>query len=778
MTATLHLAVALDGAGWHPAAWRDPSARPTRAVHRRATGPTWPAPPSAACSTSLTIEDSFGLQSSRYARPDERTDQVRGRLDAVLIASLHRPADHAHRPRADGRHRRTPSRSTSPRRSPRSTTSAAVAPAGGRRCRCRPAEAAHVGRRAFPDVRSATVSDDGRRAALVARPVRRGGRRGRGRPPAVGQLGGRRRSSGRRHRPVHRPRQAALRRLRGPVLQRQGPVDRAPAAAGPAARRRPGPLAGAVRVRRPLRRRRVRHAGRHGTTCDRWVGRRPRRRATRRARTGAPLRVLRRPRRVPRRTTASAAARARQHLDDARRARRTAPTRPIFVGTPGELADLLLDWQAHGLDGFRLRPAVIGHDLDADRRRARARAAATRRVPHRRTTTACCASGSASRRPASRYADRRDQRASMSADEHAQADHPRRLLPRREQHHRVERPAVEEPDRVRVVRPPRPDRRARQARLLLPRRGAAPARAGRQDPRPRHRRPARHADRAHRARRRSPPTSAWPARSTPRSTSPTSWPASWPRSTTSPAAGRRGTWSRRPTRSPARTSAAAASSTTPTATSAPASSSQAARELWDSWARRRDRRRPGERARSCATASPGAFDHRGPQFDIHGHFNVPRSPQGHPVILQAGDSDGGRELAARDRRRDLQPAQHARRRRRRSTPTSRAGWPSTAASRDELKILPGVSFVLGDTPDGRGGAGPHRPPPAGQPADRDPAARAGVEPRPVGLRRRRSAARHRSGRVDDVDHPGPGPDAPRSAEDGRASGGRSPRRRT
>ena len=24
----LHLAVALDGAGWHPAAWRDPSARP------------------------------------------------------------------------------------------------------------------------------------------------------------------------------------------------------------------------------------------------------------------------------------------------------------------------------------------------------------------------------------------------------------------------------------------------------------------------------------------------------------------------------------------------------------------------------------------------------------------------------------------------------------------------------------------------------------------------------------------------------------------------------
>ena len=38
----LHLAVALDGTGWHPAAWREPSARPGGPVHRRAvTGSTW-----------------------------------------------------------------------------------------------------------------------------------------------------------------------------------------------------------------------------------------------------------------------------------------------------------------------------------------------------------------------------------------------------------------------------------------------------------------------------------------------------------------------------------------------------------------------------------------------------------------------------------------------------------------------------------------------------------------------------------------------------------------
>jgi alkanesulfonate monooxygenase SsuD/methylene tetrahydromethanopterin reductase-like flavin-dependent oxidoreductase (luciferase family) len=35
----------------------------------------------------------------------------------------------------------------------------------------------------------------------------------------------------------------------------------------------------------------------------------------------------------------------------------------IFAGTPAQLADLLQEWQAAGLSGFRLRPATIPHDL-------------------------------------------------------------------------------------------------------------------------------------------------------------------------------------------------------------------------------------------------------------------------------------------------------------------------------------------------------------------------------------------------------------------------------
>jgi alkanesulfonate monooxygenase SsuD/methylene tetrahydromethanopterin reductase-like flavin-dependent oxidoreductase (luciferase family) len=82
----LHLAVALDGTGWHPAAWRTPDARPTDLF----TAAYWVDLVTEAERGVLdfvTIEDSLGLQSSQYGELDGRTDQVRGRLDAVLIAA-------------------------------------------------------------------------------------------------------------------------------------------------------------------------------------------------------------------------------------------------------------------------------------------------------------------------------------------------------------------------------------------------------------------------------------------------------------------------------------------------------------------------------------------------------------------------------------------------------------------------------------------------------------------------------------------------------------------
>jgi alkanesulfonate monooxygenase SsuD/methylene tetrahydromethanopterin reductase-like flavin-dependent oxidoreductase (luciferase family) len=82
--------VALDGAGWHPAAWREPEARPRQLL----TAGYW-VDLARSLETAgldfLTIEDSLTLQSSRAARHDERTDLVRGRLDAVMVAARMAP---------------------------------------------------------------------------------------------------------------------------------------------------------------------------------------------------------------------------------------------------------------------------------------------------------------------------------------------------------------------------------------------------------------------------------------------------------------------------------------------------------------------------------------------------------------------------------------------------------------------------------------------------------------------------------------------------------------
>jgi hypothetical protein len=37
----------------------------------------------------------------------------------------------------------------------------------------------------------------------------------------------------------------------------------------------------------------------------------------------------------------------------------------VFVGSPSALADQLEAWAEAGLDGFRLRPGAVPHDLDA-----------------------------------------------------------------------------------------------------------------------------------------------------------------------------------------------------------------------------------------------------------------------------------------------------------------------------------------------------------------------------------------------------------------------------
>jgi FMN-dependent oxidoreductase (nitrilotriacetate monooxygenase family) len=93
---------------------------------------------------------------------------------------------------------------------------------------------------------------------------------------------------------------------------------------------------------------------------------------------------------------------------------------------------------------------------------------------------------------------------------------------------------------------------------------------------------------------------------------------------------------------------------------------------------------------------PGEFAHRDAHFDISGQFNVPRSPQGRPVIFQAGDSEEGREFAAADA--DAIFSRHS------TLDAGQAFYTDVKGRlakygrrRDDLLILPAATFVLGDT---------------------------------------------------------------------------------
>jgi FMN-dependent oxidoreductase (nitrilotriacetate monooxygenase family) len=95
-------------------------------------------------------------------------------------------------------------------------------------------------------------------------------------------------------------------------------------------------------------------------------------------------------------------------------------------------------------------------------------------------------------------------------------------------------------------------------------------------------------------------------------------------------------------------------------------------------------------------ARAGTFAHHDAYFDIAGQFNVPRSPQGRPVIFQAGDSEEGREFAASTadaiftRHSQLEPG--------RAFYADVKGRLARYGRRPEdLVVLPAATFVLGDT---------------------------------------------------------------------------------
>lgn len=122
---------------------------------------------------------------------------------------------------------------------------------------------------------------------------------------------------------------------------------------------------------------------------------------------------------------------------------------------------------------------------------------------------------------------------------------------------------------------------------------------------------------------------------------------------------------------------------------------EVSRRLWDSWD---DGAIVGDRE-SGRWADPDRIHparFSGEHFQVEGALPVPRAPQGHPVLAQAGSSAAGIDLAGRVA--DLvftpQASAHAGRDFRAQLDAAARGH---GRSVEDIRILPGLAFVLGDT---------------------------------------------------------------------------------
>ncbi|MFB8751370.1 LLM class flavin-dependent oxidoreductase [Streptomyces parvulus] len=357
---SLHLAVALDGTGWHPASWREPVARPRDLF----TAGYWTDLVTEAEHGLLdfvTVEDGLGPQSSHFLDPDERTDQVRGRLDAVLIASRVAPLT-----RHIGLVPTVISTHTEPFHISKAIATLDHVSSGRAGLRvqitARPNEAAHFGRRTVARIEAydhplarKPVTDLFDEAADYVEVVRRLWDSWEDDAEIRDTATGRFIDRDKLHYIDFEGRHF---RVKGPSITPRPPQGQPPVTA----------LAHqSVPYRLVARQGDVGYVTPHDTEQVRAVVAEIRAEQSSAGRAGQVLHVF--GDLVVFLDDEQAAAEDRRARLDSLAAEPYTSDARVFTGTAGQLADLLQEWAAHGLSGFRLRPAVAGHDLPAITRR-------------------------------------------------------------------------------------------------------------------------------------------------------------------------------------------------------------------------------------------------------------------------------------------------------------------------------------------------------------------------------------------------------------------------
>ncbi|WP_406337663.1 LLM class flavin-dependent oxidoreductase [Streptomyces sp. NBC_01620] len=358
LSSSLHLAVALDGAGWHPAAWREPVARPGDLL----TAEYWADIVTEAEHGLLdfvTIEDALGLQSSRFTEPDTRTDQVRGRLDAVLIAARVAPLT-----RHIGLVPTVVATHTEPFHISKAIATLDYVSTGRAGLRiqvsARQNEAAHFGRRAFPRFRIEDLDSPAvheltaelfEEAGDYIEAVRRLWDSWEDDAEIRDAATGRFIDRDKLHYIDFEGRHFSV---KGPSITPRPPQGQ--------------PLVSAlahqsVPFQLVARSADIGYVTPHDTDQARAIVDEIRGEQAAAGRAEDPLHIF--GDLVVFLDDDPAAATARRDRLDGLAGYPYTSDAKVFTGTPAQLADLLLEWQRAGLSGFRLRPAVIGHDLEA-----------------------------------------------------------------------------------------------------------------------------------------------------------------------------------------------------------------------------------------------------------------------------------------------------------------------------------------------------------------------------------------------------------------------------